>query len=143
MGMDFDARRRGSVVTAPRLVACSAISGIFLGVVAILCVYPSGDRHALVVGGFVACGAFAANALVVICVTAVVAEGRVQRRAGRALQDWLELARGSRSRLTGAESVIRRRVPEDRGARSSVPLSASEPGSMLDAEELTNSMPRS
>src|SRR5450755_2289374 len=124
MGMDFDARRRGSVVTAPRLVACSAISGAFLGLVAMLCVYPSSGRHALVVGAFVACGAFAANALVVICVTVVVAEGRLQRRAGRALQDWLELAGGSRSRLTGAESLIRRRVPEDRGARLSDALSA-------------------
>jgi hypothetical protein len=142
MGMDHDVRRRGSVVEAPLLVVCSAISGVFLGVVAILCVYPSGGRHALVVGAFVACGAFAANTLVV-CVTAVVAKGRVQRRAGRAMQDQLEFAGGSRSRLTGAASVIRRRVPEDRGARSSVALSASEPGSMLDAEELTNSMPRS
>ena len=142
MGMDLDARRRGSPVGAPRLVVCSAISGVFLGVVAILCVYPSGGRHALVVGAFVACGAFTANALVV-CVTAVVAQGRVQRRVGRAMQERREFAGGSRPRRTGIESLIRRRVPEDRGARSSVALSASEPGSMLDAEELANSMPTS
>jgi hypothetical protein len=142
MGMDLDVRRRGSVIEAPRLVVCSAISGAFLGVIAILCVYPSGGRHALVVGAFVACGAFAANALV-ICVTAVVAKGRVRRRARRAMRDRLDFGGGSRSRRTGAQSVIRRRVPEDRGARSSAALSASEPGSALDAEELTNSMPRS
>jgi len=138
MGIDLDVRRRGSVVGAALgLVVCSAISGVFLGVVAILCVYPSGGRHALVVGGFVACGAFAANALV-ICLTVVAAEGRVQRRTGRAVRDWLEFARGSRSCLTGAASAIGLRA-EARGARSSV---ASEPGSVLDAEALTNSMPR-
>src|SRR5471030_1680978 len=110
MGMDLDARRRGSPAGAPGLVVCSAISGVFLGVVAILCVYPSGGRHALVVGAFVACGAFATNALVV-CVTSFVANVRVQHRVCRAMQDRLELADGSRARLTGTESVIRRRVP--------------------------------
>ena len=59
------------------LVACPAISGIFLGVVAILCRCPSRGRDALVLGACVACGACAANMLV-IYLTVVAAV----RRAG-------------------------------------------------------------
>ena len=141
MGMDLDVRRRGPVGRALGLVVCSATSGVFLGVVATLCVYPSGGRHALVVGVFVACGAFAVNALV-ICLSVVVAEGRVQRRICRAVRDRLEFARGSRSCLTAAESVIDLRADAG-GARSSVTSIASEPGTVLDAEALTNSMLKS
>jgi hypothetical protein len=139
MGMDF--RRRGTVVGALGLVTCSAISGIFLGVVAALCGYLGGGGHAVGVGAFVACGAFAVNALV-ICVTVVAAEGRVQRRSRRAMHDGLELARGTRSCLTTAESAIGLRA-KARGARSAVASIASEPGTVLDAEELANSMQRS
>jgi hypothetical protein len=75
MGIALDVRRRRIAVRG--LVACPAISGIFLGLVAILCRYPSGGRDALVLGACVACAACAANMLV-IYLTVVAAV----RRAG-------------------------------------------------------------
>jgi ANTAR domain len=78
MGIVLDVRRRG--LAARGTVACSAISGIVLGVVATLCRYPSSGRHALGFGACVACFACAANALV-ISLTVVAAARRARHLA--------------------------------------------------------------
>jgi hypothetical protein len=64
------------------LIACPAISGLFVGFVALLCVYPTRGGHAFVVGSLVGAVAFAANAIA-ICLTA----SSVHLHALRELED--------------------------------------------------------
>src|SRR2546423_1156525 len=76
--------RRDRLLGVLCLVGCPMISGVFLGVVAVLCAYPAGRDHAIKIGIIVGACGFVANA-VAIGLTAVAAEGRAQRRAARAL----------------------------------------------------------
>jgi hypothetical protein len=78
--MNVDGRRHDRLIRALCLILCPAISGMFLGSVAILCVYPSAADHALEVGALVACAAFLANAFA-ICLTAAAADGLVHLRS--------------------------------------------------------------
>jgi hypothetical protein len=87
--------RRDRLVGAVCLVLCPAVSGIFLGLVALLCVYPSDGGHALGVGALVAVGGFAVNAMA-ICLAAVAAEGHARRRARRAAHEIAELVAAGR-----------------------------------------------
>ena len=74
------------------LVACPAISGLFLGLVALVYAYPSDDGHAVVLGSLVGAITFAANALA-IRLTASTVHGRAVRRARRAARHALQVAR--------------------------------------------------
>ena len=73
------------------LVACPAISGLFLGLVALVYAYPSDGGHALVLGSLVGAITFAANALA-ICVTASTVHVHAVRRVRRAARQALEVA---------------------------------------------------
>ena len=61
------------------LIACPAISGLFLGLVDILYAYPAGSSHALALGSAVGGIAFVANALA-ICLTASYSARLTTRR---------------------------------------------------------------
>jgi hypothetical protein len=63
-------------------VACPTFSGLFLGVVAIACAYPTDGGHAVVVGALVGAITFAANALA-ICLTASAGHVQAVRRASQ------------------------------------------------------------
>ena len=115
MGIVLDVRRRG---IAARTVACSAISGVFLGVVATLCRYPSGGRHALVFGACVACVACAANALAISLTVAAAARrarplaaavSGIQHRAGlevEVIREDLSHALHGRSLVEQATGIV-------------------------------------
>ena len=62
------------------LIACPAISGLFIGLVATVCTYPTRGGQALVFGSLVGALAFAANATA-IYLTAVSAHFHSQREA--------------------------------------------------------------
>jgi hypothetical protein len=105
------------------LIACPAISGVFLGVIAALCAYPADSDHAITIGAVVGACAFAANAIA-ICLTAVAAEGRAQRRAARALT-FEEIASvlpeteaPARTRAQIARHLVVPRAYEELGRRS-------------------------
>jgi len=117
MGIVRDVRRREIAVRG--LVAWPAISGIFLGAVATLCRYPSGGRHAVVLGAFVACAAYAAN-LLVIYLTVVVAARRARPEAAdeevtaaRVVSEDLNLALNNRVLLENATGIVGERAGLD------------------------------
>jgi len=62
------------------LIGCPAISGLFLGLVAVVCAYPAGGGHTVVVGAVVAVVTCAANAIA-ICLTASGIHRNAVRRA--------------------------------------------------------------
>jgi hypothetical protein len=82
--MNLDGSRHDRLIGAICVVVCPAISGVFLGLVAVLCVYPSGGDHAIKVGALVGCVALVANAFA-ICLTAATTESHAHRRAREAV----------------------------------------------------------
>ncbi len=76
--MKISSSRPDRLLGAACLVACPAISGVFLGLVAALCVSPGG--HAIAIGVLVGAGGFAANALA-IGLTAFAVEHHARHRA--------------------------------------------------------------
>jgi hypothetical protein len=74
--------RQDRALGAACLIACPAISGLFLGLVAILYAYPAGSSHALALGSAVGGIAFVANALA-ICLTASHSARLTSRRTAR------------------------------------------------------------
>jgi hypothetical protein len=77
----LESRGYDRVLGVACLVACPAISGLFLGLVAIVGAYPTDGGHAVALGSLVGGIAFAAN-LVAICLIAVAARVHAGRRAG-------------------------------------------------------------
>jgi len=67
------------------LVACPAISGLFLGLIAVVGAYPTGGGHAVALGSLVGAVAFVAN-MVAICLTASATRVRAGRRARAGLR---------------------------------------------------------
>ena len=76
----IDSSRHDRALGVACLIACPAISGLFLGLVALVCVSPTRGGHAFVFGSLVGAVAFAANAMV-ICLTASTIHGHAVRRA--------------------------------------------------------------
>jgi hypothetical protein len=72
--------RSDRVLGALCLLVFPMISGAFLGLVAMLCVYPAASGRAIAVGALVGVSGFVAN-VVAIGLTAVAAEGRARRGA--------------------------------------------------------------
>jgi hypothetical protein len=62
------------------LIACPAISGLFLGLIAVVGAYPNGGGHAVALGSLVGGIAFVANVMA-ICLAAAAARGHAGRRA--------------------------------------------------------------
>jgi len=94
----MESSRSDRAVGVACLIGCPAISGLFLGLVAIVCAYPSGGSHTVVLGAVVAVVAFAANTIA-ICLTAF----GIHRNAVRRTHD---AARGARpgARVHGSAS---------------------------------------
>ena len=81
--------RRDRALGAVCLVGCPAISGLFLGLVAVLCTHATGGGRAIFIGSVVAGIAFAANALA-ICLTASAAHSHAVRQQDRIERDACE-----------------------------------------------------
>ncbi|MDQ1465928.1 MAG: hypothetical protein QOH10_343 [Actinomycetota bacterium] len=90
------------------LVACPAVSGVFLALIAAVCVYPTEGGHTFAVSALVGVSGFAVNALA-ICVTAVAhAHTRVRSRHTSRTLD-VPLATPARAQV--ALAIGRRFVP--------------------------------
>ena len=76
----IESRGYDRVLGVACLVAFPAITGLFLGLVAIVAAYPTDGGHAVALGSLVGAIAFTAN-LVAICLTASGARVHAGRRA--------------------------------------------------------------
>jgi hypothetical protein len=74
------------------LIACPAITGLFLGLVAIVCASPAADGNAVALGIRVGAIAFAVNAIA-ICFTACAQHLHAGHRARREAVIALDVAR--------------------------------------------------
>jgi hypothetical protein len=83
--MSGDSGRHDRVLGIACLVLCPALTGLFLGLVAIVCAYPNNGGHAVALGTAVAVVAFAVNALA-ICVTATALHLQATRRDRQAVR---------------------------------------------------------
>ena len=92
-----ESSRHDRAVGVACLVVCPAISGLFVGVVAIVCVSATGAGTALRLGSIVGVATFVANTLA-ICLTASTVHARALHRARRAARDAIEVARITRRR---------------------------------------------
>lgn len=81
--MSLQSSRHDRFLGLACLVVCPAITGVFVGLIAIVSASPAGGVHAISVGARVGGVAFAANALA-ICLTAAAIPASAVRRAHQA-----------------------------------------------------------
>jgi hypothetical protein len=91
MGMTFDTNRRDRILGATCLIVCPAISGLFLGFVAVLCTLPLDRGHSIAVGIVVGAITFLVN-IAAISLTASTLHAGATRRARRAARETIDLA---------------------------------------------------
>jgi hypothetical protein len=82
-------RRQDRALGVACLIACPAISGLFLGLVAVVCAYPTHGGNAVTLGSLVGGITFAANALA-ICLTACIVHIHATRRTRHTMQHALD-----------------------------------------------------
>ena len=90
--MSLQSSRHDRYLGLACLIACPAITGLFVGLIAIVSASPTGGVHAISVGARVGAAAFAVNALA-ICFTAAAIHASALRRAHQAARQVFEDAR--------------------------------------------------
>ena len=107
--MTSSRRANDRLLGAAYLVACPAISGVFLALIAVVCMYPTDGGHTFAVSALVGVSGFAVNGLA-ICITAVAAHAPTHLRS-RHTSRTLEVPRATPARAQVALAIGRRFVP--------------------------------